>query len=109
MEIQESTGVRVVSPKVLPHTLSHRDDSIASLTKSILRLKPPLRHLKHDVLKHFLYHLIYYTACVQTSINLILSLCTGSKLLNLTLIKMHASINNHIDVYICMEKTLTDF
>ena len=26
------TGVRVVSPKVLPCTLSHRDDSIASLT-----------------------------------------------------------------------------
>ena len=109
MEIQETTGVRVVSHKVLPRTLSHRDDSIASLTKSFLRLKPPLRHLKHDVLKHFLYHLIYYTACVQTSINLILSLCTGSKLLNLTFLKMHASINNHIDVYSCMEKTLTDF
>ena len=110
MEIQETTGVRVVSPKVLPRTLSHRDDSTPSLKLNpFLRLMPPLSHLKYDVLKHFLYHLIYYTACVQTSINLILSLCTGSKLLNLTFIKMHASINNHIDVYSCMEKTLTDF
>ena len=62
------TGVRVVSPKVLPRTLSHRDDSIASLTKSFLLLMPPLGHLKHDVLKHFLYDLLYYTACKQTSL-----------------------------------------
>ena len=47
---------------------THRDDSIASLTKSFLLLMPPLGHLKYDVLKHFLYHLLYYTACKQTSL-----------------------------------------
>ena len=81
------TGVRVVFPKVLPRTLSRRDDSITSLTKSFLRLMPPLGHLKHDVLKHFLYHILYYTTCTQTSLNLIFSLFTGRKLLTLTFLK----------------------
>ena len=77
--------------EVPPRTLSHRDYSTPSLKLNpFLRLMPPLGHLKYDVLKTFLYH-SYTIPHVYKH----LSLCTGSKLLTLTFLKI-APINNHI-------------
>ena len=104
MEIQETTrsatGVRVVSPKVPPRTLSHRDYSTPSLKLNpFLRLMLPLGHLKQDVL--FVPSLILYHMCTN--------IFHYAQVVTLTFLKMPLSITTFtLIVYSCMEMTLTD-